>query len=101
MLLEFLIPAVSIKLQAIPFIIVVPSMVSLVVPSMSVTMAFSSSRIAFKRLLFPTFGFPIIPMVIPSLIIFPSSLEAIKLSISCISSFILGYICSFVTLFIY
>ena len=73
MLSVSLIPAVSVILHMIPFMIILPSTMSLVVPSISVTMAFSSSRRVFKRLLLPTFGLPIIPILIPSLISFPSS----------------------------
>ena len=67
-----LIPAVSIKFITIPSKVIFPSTISLVVPSISVTIAFSSSIKAFNKLLFPTFGLPIIPILIPSLIIFPS-----------------------------
>ncbi len=63
-----LIPAVSISFKGIPFRLMVPSTISLVVPSISVTMAFSSSKRVFKRLLLPTFGFPMIPILIPSTI---------------------------------
>ena len=68
-----LMPAVSIRFIVIPFIIMFPSIMSRVVPSMSVTIAFSVPISLFNKLLFPTFGFPIIPMFIPSLIIFPFS----------------------------
>jgi len=69
----FLIPAVSIILHTMPFRINLPSTISLVVPSISVTIAFSSSRRVFNKLLFPTFGFPIIPILIPSFINLPFS----------------------------
>ena len=72
MLSVSLIPAVSIMLHIMPLITIFPSTISLVVPSISVTIAFSSSRRVFRRLLFPTFGFPIIPIFIPSFINLPS-----------------------------
>ena len=68
-----LIPAVSIIFRVIPSKIKFPSTMSLVVPGISVTIAFSSSISEFKRLLFPTFGLPIIPTFIPSLITLLSS----------------------------
>ena len=68
-----LIPAVSVIFKTIPFNFIVPSTISLVVPSISVTMAFSSSNKLFNKLLFPTLGLPIIPTFIPWLISFPSS----------------------------
>ena len=46
---------------------------SLVVPAISVTMALSSFKIAFKSEDFPEFGLPIIAVFIPSFIIFPLS----------------------------
>jgi len=66
-----LIPAVSIKLIATPFKVIVPSTISLVVPGISVTIAFSSSSKLFKILLLPTFGLPIIATFTPSLISLP------------------------------
>ena len=78
----FLIPAVSIKSSFTPLIIIVPSTISLVVPSISVTIAFSSCNKLFSRLLFPTFGLPTIAVLIPSFIIFPFSLSFIILFIS-------------------
>lgn len=71
-----LIPAVSIKFISIPFITILPSTMSLVVPSTSVTIALSSLISLFSRLLFPTFGFPTIPTFIPFLIIEPFSLSS-------------------------
>ena len=47
----FLIPAVSIILSAIPSKEIFPSTISLVVPSISVTIAFSYSKRLFKMLL--------------------------------------------------
>ena len=49
---------------------------SLVVPSMSVTIAFSSSSNLFNKDDFPTLGFPIMPTFIPSFISFPFSLSS-------------------------
>ena len=68
----FLIPAVSINFKGIPFIFTNSSMVSLVVPSISVTIALSSFRMAFNKD-DPTFGLPIIAVFIPSFIILPLS----------------------------
>ena len=68
-----LIPAVSIKDNSIPSKIILPSTISLVVPSISVTIALSSFRNLFKILLFPTLGLPIIIVLIPFLIICLSS----------------------------
>ena len=44
---------------------------SLVVPDISVTIALSSFSKAFRMLLFPTFGRPIIATSIPDFMIFP------------------------------
>ncbi len=60
-------------------------MVSLVVPGTSVTMARFSFKRKFMRDDFPTFGFPKITVLIPSLNIFPVSAVLINLS----SSFII------------
>ena len=73
MLSVSLIPAVSIIFRTIPSKLIVPSTISRVVPSMSVTIAFSSSNKLFNKLLLPTLGLPIIPKFIPWFIIFPSS----------------------------
>ena len=67
----FLIPAVSINFNGIPLIVINSSIVSLVVPSYSVTIALSSFNIAFNKDDFPAFGVPIIAVFIPSLIILP------------------------------
>ena len=69
----FLIPAVSINFNGIPFIVTNSSIVSLVVPSILVTMALSSFNIALSKDDFPAFGFPIIAVFIPSFIILPFS----------------------------
>ena len=65
---DSLIPAVSIIFKITLSNIIVPSTMSLVVPGTFVTIAFSSSNSEFRRLLFPTFGLPMIPTFIPSLI---------------------------------
>ena len=69
----FLIPAVSISFNGIPSILTNSSIVSLVVPSYSVTIALSSFKIAFNNEDFPAFGFPIIAVFIPSFINLPLS----------------------------
>ena len=68
---EILIPAVSISFNGIPFILTNSSIVSLVVPANSVTIARSSFKIRFSSDDFPTFGFPIIAVLIPSFRILP------------------------------
>ena len=65
------IPAVSINLRGTPLILTYSSMTSRVVPSMSVTIAFSSRRRLLRRLDFPTFGRPMIAVERPSRRIFP------------------------------
>ena len=69
--LAFLIPAVSIIFNGIPSICINSSIVSLVVPSISVTIALYSFRIKFNNDDFPLFGLPKITVEIPSLNIFP------------------------------
>ncbi len=59
--------------KGIPFIFTNSSIVSLVVPSISVTIALSSFKIAFNSEDFPAFGFPIITVLIPSFITLPLS----------------------------
>ena len=73
-----------------------PSTMSLVVPGISVTIAFSSSSNEFRRLLFPTFGFPIIPTLIPSFMILLSSDFWIMSSSFSLNFFTLGRILLFV-----
>ena len=70
----FLIPAVSIIFNKIPSRLILPSTISLVVPSISVTIALSSFNNKFNKLLLPTFGLPTIVVVIPSFKILPFSL---------------------------
>ena len=65
----------SIIFNGIPSITTVSSIISLVVPSIAVTIALSSCKIAFNKEDFPTFGFPIIAVFIPSFKIFPFSKE--------------------------
>ena len=67
------IPAVSTILSVIPSIVTDSSNVSLVVPAMSVTIALSSPKRAFKKEDFPAFGLPTIQVRIPSAIILPLS----------------------------
>ena len=55
----------------IPSKFILPSTISLVVPGIFVTIAFSSSNNAFNILLLPTFGLPTNATDIPSLIILP------------------------------
>jgi len=69
----FLIPAVSTIFNGMPFIFMYSSIVSLVVPSISLTIALFSPSIKFKRDDLPTFGFPIIAVLIPSFKILPFS----------------------------
>ena len=69
----FLMPAVSIILKGIPSIITCSSMISLVVPAISVTIALSSFSIEFNKEDFPAFGLPIIASLRPSFNIFPFS----------------------------
>ena len=69
----FLIPAVSIILSKIPSNSISPSTVSLVVPSISVTIAFSSFNSLFKIDDFPTLGLPTITVFMPFLIVIPFS----------------------------
>ena len=66
-------PAVSMRTRGTPPMRIVSSMVSLVVPGTSVTMARSSCKRAFKRLDFPAFGLPAMTVRRPSLIIRPCS----------------------------
>ncbi len=68
-----LIPAVSIIFKGTPLILTYSSMVSLVVPGTSVTIARFSFNRKFIRDDFPTFGFPSITVFMPSFNIFPVS----------------------------
>ena len=70
MSLVSLIPA-SIKFKTIPFKIIFPSTISLVVPGIFVTIALFSSNKEFKILLFPTFWFTDDGYIYPILIILP------------------------------
>ena len=65
------IPAVSTNFKGTPRILIYSSTVSRVVPSISVTMAFSSLNKAFSKEDFPTFGRPTMAVEIPSRKIFP------------------------------
>ena len=66
-----LIPAVSINLNSIPLIINDSSMVSLVVPGISETIALSSLMMLLSKVDFPAFGLPTITTGTPFLIAFP------------------------------
>ena len=85
-----LMPAVSIKRNRMPSILMTSSTVSLVVPGISLTIALSSFNRAFNNVDFPEFGFPMIATLIPFLITLPSLNESISemvtLSTSSISS---------------
>ena len=72
------IPAVSIKRKVIPCRLIVSSMTSRVVPSISETIARSSRRRAFSKVLFPTFVFPTIATGIPFLSTLPKEKESHK-----------------------
>ena len=74
----FRIPAVSINLNCIPSIFILSSITSLVVPSISETIALSSLRRVFNSVDFPEFGAPIIATGIPFFIAFPNSNELIN-----------------------
>ena len=65
------IPAVSINLSGTPRTLTYSSITSLVVPAMSVTIAFSSLNKWFNKLDLPTFGRPIIAVLNPSRRTFP------------------------------
>ena len=90
------IPAVSIIFKDTPLIVIEPSTVSRVVPSISVTIAFSSSNNLFKILLFPTFGFPIMIVLIPLVRILPFSDSLIILVNFSFISVIFGFTISLV-----
>ena len=74
------IPAVSIRFNWIPPIVICSSSVSLVVPSMYVTIARSSFARALRRLDFPALVLPRITVRIPSFAILPLSHVFNKLS---------------------
>ena len=74
-----LIPAVSIILRIIPLILICSSIISLVVPGISVTIAFSFLAKALRREDFPALGFPTITVLIPSL----SRIPLLLLLINC------------------
>ena len=59
------------KRNAVPFICRTSSIVSRVVPAMSLTIALSSFKRAFSRVDFPALGFPIIATLIPFFTAFP------------------------------
>ena len=80
-----LIPAVSVSTRGIPPILAYSSILSLVVPGISVTIALCSFKSIFMMLDFPAFGLPIIAVFRPSRRILPVSAELNSLSIFCIS----------------
>ena len=69
-------PAVSIKRNLYPLYVIISSIVSLVVPLMSDTMALSSFNIVFNKVDLPALGCPTIDIGIPCLIAFPNFLQA-------------------------
>ena len=85
--LVFLIPAVSTIFIGIPFIEIYSSIVSLVVPSISLTIALSSFNSKFKSDDLPVLGFPIITVFTPSLNILPLSKLFSKCSNSSFTDF--------------
>ena len=76
----FLIPAVSIRLRVTPDRLIISSRVSLVVPSISVTIALSSLASTLSRLDFPALVFPKMTVRTPSCMILPLSHVFNKLS---------------------
>ena len=77
------IPAVSINLKVIPWILIVSSIKSRVVPAISETRARSSFKRAFNSVDFPTLGLPTIATGTPFLRILPSWKELLNVSILC------------------
>ena len=73
-----LIPAVSINLKLIPPMLISSSMVSLVVPAISLTMARCSFKRAFKRVDLPTLGSPTMATGIPFFKTFPVANESMR-----------------------
>ena len=66
------------NLKLIPLITSSSSIESLVVPAISLTIAFSSFKIEFSRVDLPVFGSPTMDIGIPSLITLPSEKESIR-----------------------
>ena len=64
-----------------PFIFILSSIISLVVPAIDDVIAFSSFKKQFNKVDLPTFGFPAITIGIPSLIAFPYLKDFINLLI--------------------
>ena len=79
---ESLIPAVSTKRRVSPRRLICSSMVSLVVPGISVTMLLSSLKRRFIREDFPTLGLPTMAVRSPSLTILPSEEDSFNFNIS-------------------
>ena len=84
-------PAVSITCKLISWSLIFSSIISLVVPAISVTIAFSSPANIFNKEDLPAFGFPTITVFTPSFIIFPFSVVDNNLSILNIKSFIFKF----------
>ena len=76
------IPAVSMMRRGTPSMVIISSMISRVVPSISVTMARCSCKISFRREDLPTFGFPMMAVFSPSF----SNRPVSKVSRSCFIS---------------
>ena len=74
----FLIPAVSINRNIKPLIINLSSIISLVVPAISETIAFSSFKSEFKRVDFPALGDHMMVTGIPFLMALPVLKESIR-----------------------
>ena len=84
----FLKPAVSVNLNLMPSIVKESSILSLVVPGMSETIAFSSFNNLFSSEDFPALGFPAIATDIPFFKTFPDLNESIKFPSSKIILFV-------------
>ena len=74
-------PAVSINLKFIPFKFIWSSIISLVVPAISLTIALSSFSKVFNRVDFPEFGGPIIAIGIPFFKTLPQLNESVSFDI--------------------
>ena len=88
------IPAVSMKRYIMPSIVNVSSIVSRVVPSMSLTMARSSPKMAFRSVLFPVLVSPTIATGMPCFIALPILNESVSFTIcfKAVSSNLLSFV---------
>jgi hypothetical protein len=77
-----LIPAVSINRNKIPSMFINSSIVSLVVPAMSLTIALFSFNKLFSNVLLPALGFPTMATRTPFRITFPYLNDSIKRSVT-------------------